>query len=82
MSNLTISVDEDLIRAARIRAIEQGTSVSAKVREFLREYALGEESAAKPAANAPVLPVFNGASGLQQGIDPSSNKSLLAATEA
>ena len=38
MSNLTISVDEQLIRQARVRAIEQGTSLSAKVREFLRNY--------------------------------------------
>ena len=38
MSNLTISVDEQLIKRARMRAIEQGTSVSAKVREFLQDY--------------------------------------------
>ena len=39
MSNLTLSVDEDLIRRARVRAIQQGSSLSAKVREFLRQYA-------------------------------------------
>lgn len=38
MANLTISVDEQLIRRARVRAIEQGTSLSAKVREFLLDY--------------------------------------------
>lgn len=38
MSNLTVSVDEQLIRQARVRAIEQGTSLSAKVREFLQNY--------------------------------------------
>lgn len=38
MSNLTISVDDQLIRRARVRAIEQGTSLSAKVREFLQDY--------------------------------------------
>lgn len=38
MSNLTISVDEQLIKRARVRAIEQGTSLSAKVREFLQNY--------------------------------------------
>ncbi len=38
MSNLTVSVDEQLIRRARMRAIEQGTSLSAKVREFLQGY--------------------------------------------
>ena len=39
MSNLTLSVDEDLIKRARVRAIQQGTSLSAKVREFLQQYA-------------------------------------------
>ena len=38
MANLTISVDEQLIKRARVRAIEQGTSLSAKVREFLQDY--------------------------------------------
>jgi plasmid stability protein len=41
MSNLTIAVDEQLIRRARVRAIEEGTSVSAKVREFLLRYVEG-----------------------------------------
>ena len=38
MSNLTIAVDDQLIKRARVRAIEQGTSLSAKVREFLLSY--------------------------------------------
>jgi hypothetical protein len=79
MSNLTISVDDELIRQARIKAIEQGTSVSAKVREFLAQYARGTDATISVAPV--VLPVFDGASGLQQGIDPLSNKSLLQAAE-
>ena len=39
MTNLTISLDENTVRKARLRAIEEGTSVSAKVREFLARYA-------------------------------------------
>lgn len=39
MTNFTVSVDENLIKRARVCAIEQGTSLSAKVREFLTEYA-------------------------------------------
>ena len=35
MSNLTIVVDEQIIKQARVRAIQQGTSVNAKVRKFL-----------------------------------------------
>ena len=45
MSNLTVSVDEQLIRRARMRAIEQGTSLSAKVREFLQGYVTGSPDA-------------------------------------
>ena len=41
MSNLTIAVDEQLVKLARVRAIQEGTSVSAKVREFLAAYAAG-----------------------------------------
>jgi len=41
MSNLTISVDEDLIRKARVRAIQEGTSVSTKLREYLQLYVNG-----------------------------------------
>ena len=39
MTNLTIALDEAIVRKARIRAIHEGTSVSAKVREFLADYA-------------------------------------------
>jgi plasmid stability protein len=42
MTNLTISIDEQLIRKARVRAIHEGTSVSARIREFLTTYAEGE----------------------------------------
>ncbi len=77
MSNLTISVDENLIKQARVRAIQEGTSVSAKVREFLAQYA---NATAQPAPAKPIkLRVFQGGSGLAPGINPSSNKSYLEA---
>lgn len=38
MSNLTIAVDDQLIKQARVRALQEGTSLSAKVREFLQQY--------------------------------------------
>ena len=47
MSNLTISVDDEIIKRARVRAIQQGTSVSAKLREFLQSYVDGSEDALK-----------------------------------
>ncbi|MBK6868108.1 MAG: hypothetical protein IPG98_09365 [Burkholderiales bacterium] len=82
MTNLTVSLDEHIIRKARLRAIEEGTSVSAKVREFLARYAHGEnfDTIADP-ARAVQLPVFDGTKGLMPGLDPLSNKSLLAAAE-
>ena len=36
MKNITVSVPEDVYRAARIRAAERGSSVSALVAEYLR----------------------------------------------
>ena len=47
--------------------------------EFLAQYARGTDPVASAAPV--VLPVFDGTSGLQQGIDPISNKSLLQAVE-
>ena len=35
MTNLTLTVDETLLRKARILALERGTSVNAMVREFI-----------------------------------------------
>lgn len=47
MSNLTISLDDELIKQARIRVAQQGTSLSAKVRELLQQYVNGTDDATK-----------------------------------
>lgn len=50
MANLTIAVDDELLRRARVRAAEQGTSVNAVLRERLEEFvdpAAGERVAAE-----------------------------------
>lgn len=39
MSNLTLTIEEETLKRARIRALEQGTSVNAVVRSFLESYA-------------------------------------------
>ena len=39
MANLTLTIDDTVLRRARIRALEQHTSVNAVVREFLETYA-------------------------------------------
>jgi plasmid stability protein len=38
-SNLTITVDEEALRKARVRALSHGTSVNALLRDFLEAYA-------------------------------------------
>jgi len=47
MSNLTVSLDDELIKQARIRVAQQGTSLSAKVRELLQHYVNGTDDATK-----------------------------------
>lgn len=39
MSNLTVTVDGRVLRRARLRALERGTSVNAVVTEYLARYA-------------------------------------------
>jgi len=43
VKNITVSVDDSVYRAARVRASERGTSLSALVAEYLR--ALADEEA-------------------------------------
>jgi plasmid stability protein len=42
MKNITVSVDDDLYRRARVRAAEEGTSVSRIVKDVLTKFAAGE----------------------------------------
>ena len=79
MANLTISLDENLVKQARIKAIQEGTSLSAKVREMLAAYVL--QDAPVKAAVIPKLPT-GGSGGLMPGIDPSSNRSFYDAMDA
>jgi hypothetical protein len=39
MSNLTLVIDDDLLRAARIKALQQGTSVNEICREAIARFA-------------------------------------------
>ena len=41
IANLTLVIDDDVLRRARIRALEEDTSVNAQVRLFLSRYATG-----------------------------------------
>lgn len=42
MANLTIVVDDDLLRRARVRAAEKGVSVNRVLREYLEAWAVDE----------------------------------------
>lgn len=42
MKNITVTVDDELYRMARVKAAERDTSVSRLVREFLKSLAEGE----------------------------------------
>lgn len=39
MANLTITLDDELLRRARLRALEQDVSVNALLRDYLEAYA-------------------------------------------
>lgn len=46
MANLTVVIDDDVLLRARKRALDEGTSVNAVVREQLEAYAGQDEAAA------------------------------------
>ena len=46
MANLTLSIDDDVLKRARLRALQQDTSVNALVREYLTTYGGSSEAAA------------------------------------
>lgn len=50
MANLTITVPEEILRSARRRALEQGTSVNAVLRDYLSQFA-GAQTAQLEAAH-------------------------------
>lgn len=49
MANLTITVDDEILKKARIRALEQGTSVNAILAERLEAFASEGRSQARSA---------------------------------
>ena len=38
MVNVTLSVDEEDLKRARVLALEQGTSLNAVIRDFIKDY--------------------------------------------
>jgi hypothetical protein len=52
MSNLTITIDDQLLRAARIKAVQQGTSVNEVCRQAIAAFALNDPGLATAQALA------------------------------
>jgi hypothetical protein len=55
MSNLTLAIDDDLLRAARIKALQQGTSVNEICREAIARFAAPADDRAAFAAELVAL---------------------------
>lgn len=55
MANLTIVVDDELLKAARIKALQEGTSVNALCRQAIERYAGNADSPAKRARDMRAL---------------------------
>jgi plasmid stability protein len=45
VANLTIAVDDTVLKKARLRAVQHGTSVNAVLREYLEQYSGASEQA-------------------------------------
>ena len=48
MPNLTVAIDSETIKQAKLRAVQEGTSLSDKVRGYLRRYAQGQDESTVP----------------------------------
>jgi hypothetical protein len=68
----TISIADELLKSAKLRAKERGTTLGAFVEDALRrELSVNYES-----ADRPPIPVFRGGNGLRPGVDLTSNRAL------
>lgn len=67
----TVSIDDELLAAAKRRAQARGITLGEVV-----EAALRRELAYTAAATAPAVPVFRGGSGPRPGIDLASNRAI------
>lgn len=68
----TLSVDDELLAAAKRRARERGVSLGKVVEDALRRALARDPGEGAP----PVVPVFTGGSGPRPGVDLTSNRAL------
>lgn len=74
----TISIDDQLLEAAKRKAKSRGVTLGEYVEDALRLVIAGPSRAARKPLK---FPVFAGGSGLRPGIDPSSNTDLFDALD-
>lgn len=68
----TISIADELLESAKLRAKERGKTLGQLVEDGLRrELAVDYESAERPP-----VPIFRGGNGLRPGVDLTSNRAL------
>lgn len=65
MANLTITVDDQLLKRARIKALQEGTSVNALLREYLEGYTGTQQTAEALASFAELAESAEASSGRQ-----------------
>jgi hypothetical protein len=75
----TLDIDDRLLANAKAFAARRQVSLTRLIEEGLRLRLRGERSSSR--ASTPDLPRFLGAGGLRAGVDPTSNKSMLAALD-
>jgi len=73
----TLSIDEQLLIAAKQRARERGQTLGQIVEDALRL-----ELSRPAAAAAPAVPVLRDGGGLRPGVDATSNRALREALDA
>jgi hypothetical protein len=74
----TLNLNDQLVAQAKALAARQRTSLTRLIEEGLQ---LRLRAQAAPRRRAPRLPVFKGQGGLVAGVDPLSNKAMLAALD-
>jgi hypothetical protein len=72
----TLDINDQLLADAKVLAAQQRTSLTRLIEEGLQ---MRLRAAAAPQRGKLRLPVFKGRGGLAVGVDPLSNKAMLAA---
>ena len=74
MSNLTITIDDDLLRTARVKAVQQGTSVNEVCRQAIAAFVAAGGADAAERAHARAKAFWEHSHSLQLGPRPDSGK--------